>query len=151
MLAEMSVAVTQFFRHPEQFAYLRQQVLPYLSSFPAVRIWSAGCSTGEEAYSLAILLNEMGMEKKSRIFATDINSHLLDIANSASYPLEEYATGQTNYLQAGGLSQFDHFIDRNSRYFSLKENYKNFRRFINIRSSMMEVLMNFSLLSVVMC
>lgn len=129
MLAEMSVAVTQFFRHPEQFVHLRQQVLPYLRSFPAIRIWSAGCSTGEEAYSLAILLNEMGIEKKSRIFATDINRHLLDIANTAIYPLEEYATGQTNYLQTGGLAQFDNFIDRNTHYFSLKENYQKLPAF----------------------
>ena len=129
MLAEMSVAVTQFFRHPAQFFQLRQQVLPYLNSFPVIRIWSAGCATGEEAYSLAILVNELGLEKKSRIFATDINQHLLDIAATAIYPLEELSVAQNNYLQTGGASEFNNYVDINSRYLSFKDNYKKLPTF----------------------
>ncbi|MFZ6692312.1 CheR family methyltransferase [Undibacterium sp. SXout20W] len=129
MLAEMSVAVTQFFRHPTQFMQLRQQVLPYLSSFPVIRIWSAGCATGEEAYSLAMLASELGIDKKCRIFATDINQHLLDIAATATYPLEELAIAQSNYSQTGGTAEFDNYIDVNSRYLSLKDNCKKLPTF----------------------
>ena len=108
---------------------LRQQVLPYLSSFPVIRIWSAGCATGEEAYSLAMLASELGIDKKCRIFATDINQHLLDIAATATYPLEELAIAQSNYSQTGGTGEFDNYIDVNSRYLSLKDNCKKLPTF----------------------
>lgn len=129
MLAEISVAVTQFFRHPAQFTQLRQHVLPYLNSFPVIRIWSAGCATGEEAYSLAILAHELHIEKKCRIFATDINQHLLDIAATASYPLEELVIAESNYLQTEGPGEFNNYVDVNSRYLSLKGNYKKLPTF----------------------
>ncbi|MFZ6726542.1 chemotaxis protein CheB [Undibacterium sp. MH2W] len=129
MLAEMSVAVTQFFRHPAQFAQLRHVVLPYLASFPVVRMWSAGCATGEEAYSLSILVHELNIEKKCRLFATDINQHLLNIAVTACYPLEELAQASSNYLQTQGTGQFNNYVDIHSRYLSIKDHYKKLPAF----------------------
>ncbi|CAG0944149.1 partial Chemotaxis protein methyltransferase, partial [Candidatus Brocadiaceae bacterium] len=79
-IIEISVGVSHFFRHTEQMCVLRNEILPYLASFPLIKIWSAGCSTGEEAYSLAILLHELGLLNKSRVFATDINPYLLELA-----------------------------------------------------------------------
>lgn len=110
LLAEMSVGVTAFFRHPEQFRRLREEVLPYLASFPLIKVWSAGCATGEEAYSLAILLDELGLFEKSRIFATDINPYLLDLAKAGLFPMEALAANRENYLASGGRRLFDAYV-----------------------------------------
>lgn len=107
LLAEMSVGVTEFFRHPEQFRRLREEILPYLASFPLIKVWSAGCASGEEAYSLAILLDELGLLEKSRIFATDINPYLLELAKAGLFPREPLATNRENYLASGGPRLFD--------------------------------------------
>ncbi len=103
-LVEMSVAVTEFFRHPQQLLVLREEVLPYLDTFPMVKIWSAGCATGEEIYSLAIVLDELGMLEKSILFATDMNPHVLRQAEAGFFPMPGpvLEKGRANYLQAGG-------------------------------------------------
>ncbi|MDD1622064.1 MAG: hypothetical protein LUQ11_11345 [Methylococcaceae bacterium] len=102
MFLELSINVTAFFRHPEQFRVLREKVLPYLDSFSSIKIWSAGCANGEEAYSLAILLDELGMLDKTQIFATDINPYQLEEAKNGLYPLEHFDEGQRNYRVSGG-------------------------------------------------
>lgn len=99
LLTELSIKVTEFFRHPEQFALLRHEILPYLDSFPLIKVWSAGCATGEEAYSLAILLDELGLAKKSRLFATDINPYALELAQSGLFPRQVLAQSQANYAR----------------------------------------------------
>ena len=73
LLRELSITVTQMFRDPFVFLRLRQEVLPFLRTFPFIRIWVAGCATGEEAYSLAILMKEEGLYERTTIFATDFN------------------------------------------------------------------------------
>ncbi|XLM21749.1 protein-glutamate O-methyltransferase CheR, partial [Chromobacterium piscinae] len=75
LCAELPVGVTSFFRHPQQMKLLRDEILPYLSSFPLIKLWSAGCSTGEESYSLAIVLEELGLLDRSHLFATDLNPY----------------------------------------------------------------------------
>lgn len=110
LIVEMSVSVSGFFRHPEQFRLLREEILPYLASFPLIKVWSAGCSTGEEAYSLAIFLNELGLLNKSRIFATDINPYLLELAKMQLFPIKDLANNRLNYLAAGGFAEFDAYI-----------------------------------------
>jgi chemotaxis protein methyltransferase CheR len=102
LLTELSINVTEFFRHPEQFRQLREQVLPYLASFPLIKVWSAGCATGEEAYSLAILLDELGLLEKSRIFATDFNPYLLELARAGLFPREALHKSRANYRVSGG-------------------------------------------------
>ncbi|CAK0751596.1 chemotaxis protein methyltransferase CheR [Gammaproteobacteria bacterium] len=108
---EMSVAVTEFFRHPEQFYRLREEIFPYLDSFPLVKIWSAGCATGEEVYSLAILLDELGMLEKSTLFATDMNPYVLRQAEAGFFPRASLETGRANYLRTGGKESFDAYLE----------------------------------------
>jgi chemotaxis protein methyltransferase CheR len=121
LIAEISVSVSSFFRHPKQFRLLREEILPYLASFPLLKIWSAGCATGEEPYSLAILLNEMGLLQKSRIFATDINPYSLELAKMQFFSQEGLATSRSNYLSSGGVAQFDAYIKSYGRFFKMSE------------------------------
>ena len=105
-LASLSVNVTGMFRDPQVFRALRRQVLPMLRTYPYVRIWDAGCSTGEEAYSLAILLAEEGLLEKSRIYATDISDELLRRARRGVLPLRDMKAHTTAYHRAGGARDF---------------------------------------------
>lgn len=119
LIAEITVSVSDFFRHPEQFQLLRAEIFPYLASFPLIKIWSAGCSTGEEPYSLAILLNELGLLKNSRIFATDLNPYLLELAKMRLFPIEALKNSRNNYLTAGGQAQFDNAIKSYKSFFKI--------------------------------
>jgi len=121
LVAEVSVGVSGFFRHPEQFLQLREEVLPYLDSFPVIKVWSAGCATGEESYSLAILLREMGLAPKSRVFATDLNHYFLELAAAGQYPLADLETSRANYLEGGGHGAFDDHVTVASRSFRVRE------------------------------
>ncbi|HBY07834.1 MAG TPA: chemotaxis protein CheR [Chloroflexi bacterium] len=115
LLFDISVTVTEMFRDPWFFAALREKVLPFLSTFPFINIWQAGCATGEEVYSLAILLQEEGLYSRCRIYATDFNSAALEKAKARIYPLKRMREYNQNYQQAGGkgslsdyyLAQYD--------------------------------------------
>jgi chemotaxis protein methyltransferase CheR len=102
LLPEMTVPVSDLFRDPEYFLALRQHVFPLLATYPSLRIWIAGCSTGEEVYSVAIGLDETGLLDRSLIYATDINPQSLQIAEAGVYPLERVPGFTRNYQQAGG-------------------------------------------------
>ena len=102
MLQYFTVQVSEMFRDPEYFLALRRQVLPVLSTYPSIRIWVAGCSTGEEVWSLAIMLAEEGLLERSIIYATDINPEALKAAQAGIYALERIARFSESYLQAGG-------------------------------------------------
>ncbi len=106
LLRELSITVTQMFRDPFVFLRLRQEVLPFLRTFPFIRIWVAGCATGEEAYSLAILMKEEGLYERTTIFATDFNDAALEQAREAFFPVEAVRKYHENYLQAGGIGSF---------------------------------------------
>lgn len=103
MLGALSVPVTGMFRDPAFFAALRRKVVPMLRARPHIRVWHAGCATGEEVYALAILLDEEGLYDRTRIYATDINVELLARARRGAFPrsrLEEYVG---NYERSGGV------------------------------------------------
>lgn len=123
LLTELSINVTEFFRHPEQFRQIRDNVLPYLASFPLIKAWAAGCATGEEAYSLAMLLDEAGLLPKSRIFATDINPYLLEIAQSGLYPAATLENSRNNYAKTGG-TDLSHLIENHDRYLKVAPRYR---------------------------
>jgi len=106
LLQALSVNVTSMFRDPEFFAMFRSKVVPLLRTYPFVRIWNAGCSTGEEAYSLAILLSEEGLYDRCRIYATDMHGKALERAEAGTYPLPELERSAGAYRQAGGTSSF---------------------------------------------
>lgn len=102
----LSVTVTEMFRDPEFFKTLREQVIPYLKTYPFVKIWHAGCATGEEVYSLAILLKEEGFYDRTTIFATDFNDIALSKAREGIYPLEKMKEYTANYQRSGGTGSF---------------------------------------------
>lgn len=109
LLLDLSINVTSMFRDPTFYAAFREKVAPVLHTYPFTRIWVAGCSTGEEVYSLAILLHEEGLYERTRIYATDINETVLDRARTGVFPLEKMQEYTENYLRAGGKSSFSEY------------------------------------------
>jgi chemotaxis protein methyltransferase CheR len=115
-LSAMTVNVTEMFRDPLVFAKIRSEVLPRLATYPRIRIWVAGCATGEEAYSVAILLDEAGLLDRTTIFATDIDSESLRSAAAAIYPADAMTRATRNYQAAGGQRPFsDWYIAKYDR------------------------------------
>jgi chemotaxis protein methyltransferase CheR len=110
LLQYLTVQVSDMFRDPEFFLALRQQVLPVLATYPSIKVWCAGCSTGEEAYSLAIVLREEGLLERSVIYATDINAQSLRMAANGVFPLERLRGFTVNHRRSGGTSSLsDHY------------------------------------------
>jgi chemotaxis protein methyltransferase CheR len=105
LLEGLTVRYTELFRDPEFYMALRYQVLPYLSTFSELRIWSAGCSTGEEAYSLAILLDEYGLLDNATIIATDVNPANIEQAKKGHYSTHRIREYTRNYANSGGRAQ----------------------------------------------
>lgn len=102
LLGYLTVQVSDMFRDPAYFAALRREVIPLLRTYPSLKIWVAGCSTGEEVYSLAILLQEEGLLERSLIYATDINSQALRVAEQGIFAIERAESFSENYLRSGG-------------------------------------------------
>jgi chemotaxis protein methyltransferase CheR len=109
LLLDLSINVTAMFRDPSFYNAFRTKVVPQLRTYPFTRIWVAGCSTGEEVYSLAILLREEGVYERTRIYATDINESVLDVARTGVFPLEKMREYTQNYIKAGGASAFSEY------------------------------------------
>lgn len=109
LLMDLSVNVTAMFRDPSFYVALREKVLPILKTYPFVRIWNAGCSTGEEVYSIAILLQEEGLLDRARIYATDINERVLERADEGVIALDRMRTFTQNYQRAGGSEVFSQY------------------------------------------
>ncbi|MBX3041702.1 MAG: protein-glutamate O-methyltransferase CheR [Bdellovibrionaceae bacterium] len=102
ILPLFTISTTEFFRDPEFFRLLRKKVIPVLKTYPHTNIWVAGCSTGEEVYSMAILLKEEGLDERSTIYATDINPIVLKKAKEGIFPVETIKQFSKNYTEAGG-------------------------------------------------
>ncbi len=112
-LKQMSVTVTEMFRDPDFYQAIREKVVPVLKTFPYAKIWHAGCATGEEVYSMAILLHEEGFLDRVRIYATDFNKHSLDAAEHGVYSSKNVEAYAANYRAAGGKAQLeDYYSDR---------------------------------------
>jgi chemotaxis protein methyltransferase CheR len=109
LLLDLSINVTSMFRDPTFYGAFRKQVVPLLKTYPFTRIWIAGCSTGEEVYSLAILLHEEGIYDRTRIYATDINETVLGRAREGVFPLEKMQEYTENYIRAGGKRSFSEY------------------------------------------
>lgn len=109
VLPKLTIGVTEMFRDPMFFRSLRTHVVPVLKTFPRVTIWCAGCSSGEEVYSLAILLKEEGLLDRATIFATDINSRALRAAREGIYSAEVMKTNTRNYQESGGRNVFNDY------------------------------------------
>src|SRR5437588_1584342 len=109
LLANLSVNVSAMFRDPGFFRVFRAKVVPLLRTYPFLRIWNAGCSTGEETYSLAILMQEEGLGDRARIYATDINDVVLQRAKEGMFPLDKMREYTQQYIQAGGKASFSDY------------------------------------------
>lgn len=101
LIDSLTIPVTEMFRDPSYFLALRTQVIPLLKTYPSIKVWVAGCSTGEEAYSLAILLNEEGLLERSTLYATDINSRVLEKAGQGVLSLAAVQRFSENYQASG--------------------------------------------------
>jgi chemotaxis protein methyltransferase CheR len=119
-LQRITVNVTEMFRDPSFYNIIRKEVLPVIASYPTIKIWHAGCASGEEVFSMAILLCEAGLLKRSKIHATDLNSKNIEKAKKGILPLDVMKDYVTNYIQAGGerdfasyyTARYDHAIIR---------------------------------------
>jgi chemotaxis protein methyltransferase CheR len=109
LLDFLTVPVSEMFRDPSYFRSLRETVVPVLRTYPSLKIWVAGCSTGEEVYSLAILLREEGLLKRSLIYATDINPHVLQKATAGVYEVERIAGFTEAHRKSGGNSSLSDY------------------------------------------
>ncbi|HSI45524.1 MAG TPA: protein-glutamate O-methyltransferase CheR [Methylophilus sp.] len=109
LLQYLTIPVSEMFRDPSYFLSIREHVVPVLKTYPSLKIWVAGCSTGEEAYSLAILLQEEGLLERSIIYATDINPVSLEKAKKGVFPLDRMTLYAENYQAAGGKRSLEHY------------------------------------------
>jgi chemotaxis protein methyltransferase CheR len=112
-LSDITVNVTEMFRDPAVYQEIRREVVPVLRTYPSLRIWHAGCATGEEVYSMAILLEEEGLYDRSLLYATDISPRAIARAKEGIYPADQIRRYTANYQKAGGTESF-------SRYYSAK-------------------------------
>lgn len=119
LVEELTVNVTEMFRDPSLFKAIREQVLPVLGTHPFIRIWHAGCATGEEVYSMAILLEEANLLKKSLLYATDLNASVLENIKKGIFPLNQMKQYSENYILSGGKKDF-------SKYYTAKYEWAKF-------------------------
>jgi len=119
LVEEMTVNVTEMFRDPSFYKILRTDILPVLATYPFIRIWHAGCSTGEEVFSMAILLEEANLLHKSLLYATDLNSNVVEKARRGIFQLRHMKQYSENYILSGGKKEF-------SAYYTAKYEYAKF-------------------------
>ena len=108
-LLNLSINVTAMFRDPGMYKAVREKVVPLLHTYPSIRVWHAGCSSGEEAYSMSILLEEEGFFSKSKIYATDFNEAIIKKAQAGIVPMSEMQGYTGNYQKAGGKKSFSEY------------------------------------------
>jgi chemotaxis protein methyltransferase CheR len=120
-LRYMSVTVTEMFRDPPFYKSVREKLIPVLKTYPFVKIWCAGCATGEEVYSMAILLHEEDYLGRARIYATDFNKHSLDVAEKGVYPARYLDTYAANYRAAGGQRDFSDYYSSGYEFAKIKD------------------------------
>jgi chemotaxis protein methyltransferase CheR len=120
---KVTVNVTEMFRDPSFYRTIRNDILPVLATWPMIRIWHAGCSTGEEVYSMAILLHEANLLNKSLLYATDINPAVLEKVKTGIFPLSQMKQYSENYILSGGKKDF-------SSYYTAKYSVAKFDDFL---------------------
>ena len=109
VLLDFSINVTEMFRDPQFFKYIRESIMPVLESYPQIKVWHAGCSSGEEVYSMAILLKECGLYDRCQIYATDFNEKIIEKAKTGIYSREAIKKYTKNYILAGGTQSFSDY------------------------------------------
>lgn len=109
MLLDFSINVTEMFRDPSFYHALRKEMAPILKTYPFIKIWNAGCSSGEEVYSMAILLKEEAIYQRAQIYATDFNEAILSKAKEGIFPIDCMKKYTSNYIKAGGKKSFSDY------------------------------------------
>ena len=139
-LEEITVNTTEMFRDPSFWVCLRDKVFPELLSHGNIRIWHAGCSSGEEAVSMQILLEEMGLRHKVTAYATDIDTAILRKAQTGIYSMKNYELNNSNYLQAGGKYSLEKYFEKSDSFsFIIKSELVNaiqYKRFDLVKEQM---------------
>jgi len=126
LFANLSINVTSFFREPQTLKFVRDNILTELSNYTHINVWSAGCSTGQEAYTIAILLQEMKMLDKSLIYATDFNQHVIDIGKNSFYSSKDVKNAEEDYTNSGGVDNIKKYFNEIGNFLSVKNNlHKN--------------------------
>ncbi|WP_051291079.1 CheR family methyltransferase [Pedobacter glucosidilyticus] len=123
-IEEITVNVTEMFRDPSFYKALRDDVFPQLGTYPIIRIWLAGCSTGEEVYSLAIIAKETNLIQKTLFYATDINPSVLEKARDGIFPLSQMKLYSENYINSGGLKNFSDYYTANYDFARFNDDLK---------------------------
>lgn len=131
MFEHFSINVTEFFREPKQLKIFRDSVLKYLNTFSHLKIWCAGCSSGESPYSLAMILDEMGMLDKCQIYATDFNNRVLAHAKEGLFEINDLDQSTVNYQQSGGIKEFKDYFIKKGKYYKIKKYLKEHILFFN--------------------
>jgi chemotaxis protein methyltransferase CheR len=109
LMVSLSISATAMFRDPTFYRAFREKVVPLLRTYPYIRLWNAGCATGEETFSLAIVLEEEGLLDRTRIYATDFNAGVVDSARGGEFPLDRMKSYTANYIDAGGAKEFSSY------------------------------------------
>jgi chemotaxis protein methyltransferase CheR len=122
VLKNLVVPTTEMFRDPDLFKVFRQEIVPHLKTYPSIKLWVAGCSTGEEVYSYAIVLKEEGLLERTQIYATDINPASLEKAQSRKVSLEKMKQYSKNYLLAGGTESLSEYYKVHDKHVIFHEN-----------------------------
>ncbi|HKJ64507.1 MAG TPA: protein-glutamate O-methyltransferase CheR [Desulfopila sp.] len=116
LLLDLSINVTEMFRDPLFYRELRQLIVPHLQTYPFIKVWHAGCSAGQEVYSMAILLEEEDMKERAQIYATDFNELILAQAKRGIYPIDVIRQYTANYIQSGGRESFSDYYTADDKH-----------------------------------
>ncbi len=146
MFTHFSINVTEFFREPDQLKIFKNEVIPYLQTFPYLKIWSAGCSTGQEAYSLSILLEEAGLLDKCQIYATDFNNKVLEQAKKGLFDIPSFTVTSEQYKESGGEKSLENYFIKKGKFYQIKKRLKEKILFFNHNLVTDGVMNNFQLI-----
>lgn len=124
LLLDLSINVTEMFRDPWFYKAVREKVIPHLQTYPHIKVWHAGCSAGQEVYSMAIVLEEEAMKKRSQVYATDFNENILKKAKDAIYPIDTVRDYTSNYIKSGGCNEFSQYYTADNDNVILKQSLK---------------------------
>jgi chemotaxis protein methyltransferase CheR len=124
LLQDLSITVTEMFRNPDVYSAIREKIIPALKTYPFIKIWHAGCATGEEVYSMAIMLEEEGALKYTTIYATDFNQNAINAAKEGIYSKDYIRDYAQNYKKAGGKKDFSDYYTDNDAFVMMNRNLK---------------------------
>lgn len=125
LLLDLSINVTEMFRDPWVYAKVRELVVPHLKTYPFFKVWHAGCSAGQEVYSMSILLEEEGLKERAQIYATDFNELILDKAKEGIYPMDVVREYTANYQKAGGKRSFSDYYTAHYENVAIRQSLKD--------------------------